>query len=194
MDDWKADLKQSSRDFLAHVWPVIQQKCGGGEIKPVEVFADNDLAHDLDVLCGIDVWQTVSGEGARGIASRVQPTSKNWQTFTVRRRRFSGAKTEYQKRLDAINSNGRFIYPYLTCQAYVDGHGVIGLGLARTVDIYAVIEQEKSAGRVDRNWDEGKAVWINGTHNADFFCVRFEAVPNCWTYERQEQNKTGDRA
>lgn len=183
MDDWQKDLKKSSRDFLLHVWPVIQRKCGGGQIKPVEVLHDNDLARDLDVLCGIDVWQTVNGEGARGIASRVQPGDTNWQTFTVRRRRFSGAKTEYQKRLEAINSGGRFIYPYLTCQAYVGDQGLLGVGLVRTVDLYAVINQENEAGRISRSWRNGEAVWINGTDNADFFCVRFDAVPDCWTYE-----------
>lgn len=181
MSDWQRDLTKSSQLFLAHVWPAIKAKCGGGQIKPVEILQDNEIARELDVLCGIDVWQTVDGEGARGIASRVQPTSRNWGTFTVRRRRFSGAKTEYEKRLEAIKSGGRFIYPFLTCQAYVDGDSLLGVGLAKTVNLYETIERELADGRVSRDRG-GRAVWINETNNADFFCVRFDAVPDCWTY------------
>lgn len=169
---------------MDYVWPVIKGKCGGGQIKPVEILEDNEIARELDVLCGIDVWQTVDGEGARGIASRVQPSSKNWATFTVRRTRFSGAKTEYEKRLEAIKSGGRFIYPYLTCQAYIDGEELIGVGLAKTAELYTVIEREVERGNVlhARQKKAGHCVWINETHNADFFCVRFDAVSGCWVY------------
>lgn len=189
MDDWQCDLRKSSRQFLEHVWPVIKAKCGGGEIKPVEVLQDNEIARELDILCGIDVWQTVRGEGARGIASRVQPSKKNWATFTVRRTRFSGAKTEYEKRLEAIKSGGRFIYPYLTCQAYINDEELIGVGLAKTSQLYAVIERELEQGNVlhakDKKPEHG--VWINETHNADFFCVRFSAVADCWAYSPASQ-------
>lgn len=181
MADWKADLSNSSRAFLDCVWPVINEKCGGGNIKPVEVLHDNDLAKDLDILCGIDVWQTIDGEGARGIASRVQFGQKNWQTFTIRRSRFNGSRTEYDKRLEAIQSGGRFIYPYLTCQAYVYDGALVGVGLAKTVDIFSLIEREKADGRAAEKAGRDQAVWINKTTNADFYCVRFDAVENCWT-------------
>jgi hypothetical protein len=166
LSEWKKDLSKSNRAFLSLVWPVIQRKCGGGEIKPVEVLADNDLALDLDRNCGIDIWQSVDGVGARGIASRVQFTEKNWQTFTVRKSRASGARTEYAKRLSAIESGGRFIYPYLTSQAFVDATQLVGVGVARTVDIFDAIKR-------------GKA-YINQTDNADFFCVRWADVFECW--------------
>lgn len=179
MSDWRKDLSESNRAFLDIVWPLIRNKCGGGEIKPVEILLDNAIANDLDVLCGIDIWQTINGQGARGIASRVQMSKKNWATFTVRRRRFNGSKTEYAKRLEAIQSGGRFIYPYLTCQAYVFGGAVVGLGLARTVDIFSLIEGEIASGRVSSQRRD-RSVWINETENADFFCVLFDAVAGCW--------------
>ena len=181
MRDWRNDLSSSSRAFLDCVWPSIKGKCGGGAIKPVEVLHDNDLAKDLDILCGIDVWQTIDGEGARGIASRVQFGPKNWQTFTIRRSRFNGSRTEYDKRLEAIQSGGRFIYPYLTCQAYVHDGALVGVGLAKTVDIFSLIEREKAAGRAAKKVGSDQAVWINKTTNADFYCVLFSAVENCWT-------------
>lgn len=183
MVDWQRDLSESSRSFLTVVWPIIKKKCGGGEIKPVEILQDNQIARELDILCGIDVWQTVQGSGARGIASRVQPGPKNWGTFTIRRRRFSGAKTEYEKRLEAIRSGGRFIYPYLTCHAYVDGGRAVGVGLARTVDIFNAIEVENEAGRIGQR---GGPVYVQKTGNADFFVLPFTAVLNCWVYPNGE--------
>jgi hypothetical protein len=44
-------------------------------------------------------------------------------TFTIRYKRASGAKTEYQKRSEAILNNKGYLYPYLTIQAYLDKRG-----------------------------------------------------------------------
>jgi len=162
------DLNRSNKAFLGVVWPVIKYKCGGGEIIPVEALDDIEIADQLDMLCGIDIWQTIGGDGARGIASRVQFGTKNWETFTVRYRRDSGAKTEYVKRLEAIET-GRFIYPYLTSQAYVtgDGRSLIGFGVARTVDIFDTIKQ---GNFIKRRSD-----------NAEFLAVNFDDVCDCYT-------------
>ena len=170
LKDWEKDLNWSNKLFLSDVWPRIKCKCGGGEIKPVEILRDNEIATDLDVLCGIDVWQTIGIEGARGIASRVQNNTndkykgKNWGTFTIRYKRVSGSKTEYEKRKEAIDT-GRYIYPYLTCQAYFD-HGVfIGGGIAKTIDVY-------------------NAVDFNNTNKSDntFLVVPFDTVASIWSF------------
>ena len=173
-EDWVKDLNESNRAFLNLVWPVIASQCGGGKIKPVEVWRGNALANDLDVLCGIDIWQTITGEGARGIASRVQFGPVNYQTFTIRLYRDTGAKTEYEKRLFAIESNGRFIYPYLTCQAYVTCKGVLlGVGVAKTVDIFDVIKQEKVLHR--------------RSPNSGFMAIKWSDVKDCWVRNMDTQ-------
>jgi len=160
------DLTRSNAAFLSLVWPVIAEKCGGGSIKPVELM-DDEISKDLDVLCGIDIWQTVSGSGCRGIASRVQFGDKNWRTFTIRKSRDSGARTEYEKRREAILSGGKYIFPYLTCQAYVSNCGnLIGCGLAKTASIINAIE-------------EGRA-YVNRTDNASFFVLRFCDIDYCY--------------
>jgi hypothetical protein len=189
VSDWQRDLSASSRAFLGVVWPIIQNKCGGGDIKPVEVLQDNQIARDLDVLCGIDVWQTIGGHGARGIASRVQPDKRNWGTFTIRRRRFNGAQTEYEKRLAAIRSGGRFIYPYLTCHAYVDGPTALGIGLARTIDVFETIEAAKEAGPIPERFCRDAPVFVKSTNNADFFVVWFWAVKDCWIYPKEPRRR-----
>ena len=150
MDDWMNDLNWSNKLFLDNVWPVIKKSCGDGEIKPVEIIDDNEIARELDILCGIDIWQTIDGAGARGIASRVQNNNNeqyrgrsNWRTFTIRYKRNTGAKTEYEKRMEAIMT-GRFIYPYLTCQAYFDFGELVGCGVARTVDVFDAVNLENT--------------------------------------------------
>jgi len=171
-DEWKKDLEESNRAFIDCVWPIIKDVCGGGGIKPVEMIEDNSLAKDMDLKCGIDIWQTIDGKGCRGIASRVQ-WGKNWGTFTVRKRRFSGAKTEYEKRKEAIK-NGSYVYPYLTCQAYIEKEtfSLHGGAVARTSDIFKTIERGLYKTRQ--------------TTNASFFAVDFEDVENA-----QEFNATG---
>jgi hypothetical protein len=159
-DNWKDDLTTSNHLFLNFVWPKIATQCGGGEIKPVEIIDDNIIARELDILCGIDIWQTINGAGARGIASRVQDCqATNWRTFTIRYKRDSGAKTEYEKRKEAIET-GKYIYPYLTCQAYFDGEKFLGCGVARTVDIFNAIKLDK----------------IKKTSNASFLVIDFDDV------------------
>jgi hypothetical protein len=158
---WQEDLSKSNAFFMAKVWPEISSLCGGGEIKPVEMM-DDSISKDLDMHCGIDLWQTVEGSGCRGIASRVQFGDKNWRTFTIRKSRDSGSVTEYQKRKEAIDSEGKFIYPYLTCHAYstMDGD-LIGGGIARTKDVFNAINESTITNR---------------TINASFYAVRFDDV------------------
>ena len=177
MNDWQRDLSKSNAAFLSAVWPVIKGKCGGGTIKPVEILPD-DISRDLDRLCGIDIWQTIDGEGCRGIASRVQFGSKNWRTFTVRKCRDSGAKTEFEKRKDAIESGGRMIYPYLTCHAYLtDSLVVLGGGLALTKSVFDAITDHTKIRRTD---------------NASFYAVDFDDVEGVWEFGAEDENHALD--
>ena len=170
--DWQQDLTWSNQLFLTEVWPRIKERCGGGQIRPVEILKDDEIAKELDVLCGIDIWQVIDGQGARGIASRVQNETReskkgiNWKTFTIRySRNDTGAKTEYHKRKEAIET-GRYIYPFLTCQAYFDHGEFVGGGIARTIDVFNNINL-----RQKRTAD-----------NATFLYVYFDDVPHIWEF------------
>jgi len=164
---WQDKLNQSNAAFLAKVWPIIAHKCGGGNIRPVEVMTDT-ISRDLDMLCGIDIWQTIDGEGCRGIASRVQFGGRNWRTFTIRKETRAGGRTEFDKRREAIESGGRFVYPYLTCHAYMTSKlELLGCGLALTRAIFDAVCADTP---------------VQQTTDATFFAVPFDAVAGIWEY------------
>ena len=113
------DLTDSSKAFLQLVWPVMKSRLGGGDVIPVESVTDRSMAQMLDQYSGIDAWHVTGNKQMRGISSRVQFGPKNWDSFTVRYARDSGAATEYEKRKRDIESAGGYLYPQITVQAYV---------------------------------------------------------------------------
>jgi hypothetical protein len=135
----KQDMTDSATAFESLIWPVVLPWVGGGNLLQMENISDSKFASILDMKAGIDGWQ-IHSDGMRGIASRIQQGDKAWNTFTVRMARDSGAKTEYEKRTIAIET-GKYIYPYLTIQAYIrtwEGP-ILSIGLAKTVDIISFI-------------------------------------------------------
>jgi len=160
---WKQDLMRSNSAFISIVWPTIQTKCGGGRILMVEP-DDSGVDFELDVTCGIDALQ-ITETGCRGIAVRIQFCDRNWRSFTIRKCRTSLAKTEYEKRKTQIDKNAGYIYPYLTCQAYIKGETLLGCGVAITKNLYATPMNK-----------------INHTTNADFYIVNFDDVLDCYEY------------
>lgn len=116
--DVAAALVKSSATFRDLVWPIVSTACGGGELVPVETVTEAAFSQQLDVLAGIDAWQIIQPRGMRGIASRVQPQERAWDTFTIRWRLRSGSPTEIHKRWLAL-VNG-YLYPELWAHAYVD--------------------------------------------------------------------------
>jgi hypothetical protein len=110
-----------------------------GELKVVEGITVKQMAKLLDTLAGIDVWYINKLNGMRGIASRIQ-TGVNYKTFTVRNKRESGARTEYEKRKIAIEKG--YLYPYLTVQAYVTNDDkLMSFAIAKTEDIIDAIDK-----------------------------------------------------
>jgi hypothetical protein len=102
---------------------------------------DSELAKLLDIKAGVDGWQ-IHKDGMRGIASRIQITPSNpYNSFTIRLARDSGTKTEYEKRKIAIET-GRWMYPFLTIQAYAKSMSgpILSVGLAKTEDIVSFIK------------------------------------------------------
>jgi hypothetical protein len=120
----------------------------------------------LDRHAGIDALLTGRAEGLYGVAIRIQKTI-NYRSFTIRKERETGAITEYEKYLKAVQ-NGCFA-PTITVQAYVDTQNgtVLSGGVALTADIYDYIEKYP---------DEVKTK-TTGSHNtglADFLPVYFD--------------------
>lgn len=150
--DVAKDLSDSAYDFQRVVWPVVQRWLGGGEVRAVEAVAHSGFDKELDMLSGIDAWHVLKQEHAiRGIASRVQPTDRPWDTFTIRMSRPSGVDTEYQKRLHALNNADRgFLLPHITTQAYVSKPSrygeLLSVAMIRTVVLFREAERLANSG------------------------------------------------
>lgn len=144
---FKTDLTTSAKAFEVKVWPKIKRICGGGFLVKVE----DEEKKLLDIYAGIDAWQVCEDNRAmRGIASRVQ-WNTIYSTFSIRTsRRF--AKTEFEKRLEAITSDRGFLYPHLTVQAYIVG-GIVTAGVVRTKDLFVFASQRRSKYRDIMNYD-----------------------------------------
>ena len=86
-----------------------------GDIFSIE-FDNSKLAKMLDQKCGIDYLLLMNGMGVFGIASRINFNSTHHNSVTIRYKRASGGKTEYQKRVEAIKRNSGEIYATITMQ------------------------------------------------------------------------------
>jgi hypothetical protein len=162
------DLANSTADFERVVAPKLRE-WSDSETFSVEKVTDNEMANKLDEVAGIDTWQVNNKNNiVRGVASRVQylsnlPMDKPPDTFTVRKRRFNGAETEFQKRLKAIRKGGE--YPHWTTQAYLDKPGgkLLSLGRVRTEQLIRHIEEG----------EDGEGYRVQKTNNASFFVVNW---------------------
>lgn len=160
----KEDMDRSIKAFERIVWPELSARLPGKIIR-VEGNAGR-MFESLDQLSGIDMW-LVSDNGMRGISSRVQvcPDRRAYNTFTVRKARDSGAKTEFQKILDAISSDDNRVYPSLAIQAYVsawENGKFLSCGVAKTSKIIQYILNGYAK--------------VNRTTNAEFYIVPFADV------------------
>jgi hypothetical protein len=123
----------------------------------LELSGDVPLHQQMDMKAGIDLFQI--GSGITGIAARCQDDNPRWsnprpKTFTVRRCRngiselmpkdWNGdaeSKCEFQSRIRDIQSAGRYVYPYWTCQAYYGFDGELDrVAVAKTLYVLEVIK------------------------------------------------------
>jgi len=158
------DMKWSSKLFIETIWPMISGVVGGGDLMQMEGRPDQQLARELDMRSGIDAWQLMPCGQMRGVAARVQQSNKDWATFTIRLSRDSGAKTEFQKRYEAINDGRGLIYPHLTVQGYSETKTgpIISVGICRTVDVIDFVKKGLNE--------------INRTTNASFAVCRWDRM------------------
>lgn len=133
---WTEDLKDTSL-AIDKILPDIN-KFIAGDLYSVES-SDNEILQMLDNFSGIDLI-VLRDKALRGIASRIQ-WGNNWDTFTIRLKRYTGTKTEYQKRIESIE-RGEF-FPALTLQAYMNNredNKLLSMAVIKTIDLYELIE------------------------------------------------------
>lgn len=148
MEDMTTSMKHVTK-----AKPIIEKLMNGGELLAVEG-NDNGVCRVLDVTCGTDYIHVYREYGiVYGVASRFQNfdpdrARRPYNTFTVRKARESGARTEYEKRKTAIERGG--MYPFLTMQAYVNTKDkeVESLAICKTTDLMEYVD----GGYADENW------------------------------------------
>lgn len=176
MDDWTTQLKKSSTTFNEHFKDAII-KVFKGDFEVVEGVTKYKMAQTLDQLAGVDLWYFNTTLGVRGVANRIQFGDKNWKTFTIRKSRESGVKTEYEKRKKAIEND--WLYPIMAIQGYFNNktNEALGFAVAKTKDIIWMIdngfcyEQETGKDQIGKakffvvKWDhmkqQGKNIYIS---------------------------------
>jgi len=173
-----SDLDASAECFNRLVAPKIEAHFHG-RITRTEGSECVGTDSMLDRLAGIDGWHIIDSRGCvRGIASRIQPCDRSWDTFTVRETRSTGSETELAKRLRAIKeTDAGWLFPALTAQAYVtmDRSALLSLGVVSTRDLYRFIEK---GDRVVKK--------TNGEDGNTFLVVRFDDLriftSRLWTW------------
>lgn len=133
--------KKSTEDFIKFILPKLLILLKAQKIQQVEGDTKG-LMKDWDTDAGID-WWLVDNDRLRGIASRVQWCNDSWNTWTVRKEKPSGFKTEYAKRKEAIEED--WIYPYWTIQAYItqDRKMLISFAIIRTKDLIFLCSEDQ---------------------------------------------------
>lgn len=163
--NYAIDLSRSKKAFQGLVWPELN-KFLKGKLDIVEGSQDK-RDFDMDTQSGVDYWWVENGAGRTGLSSRVQADDGRrgfpYNTFTIRRSRITGTRTEYQKLVEARKN--RRLYPALMIQSYItawDDGELISFALAYTDSILDYIAKGKAG--------------IKPTSNADFFYIPFNAV------------------
>jgi hypothetical protein len=115
------------------ILPVLNERLKRGEVIHTE-HLNEIVAKMLDIYSGIDAIFKHETEIA-GVALRVQQHSeRNWETFTIRYSRNTGAETEYKK-----SKNNNQFYPHYTCQVYMGKDNcLIGGGFCLTKDLFDI--------------------------------------------------------
>ena len=161
------DMRKSMA-FVDVARPIIRGLLNGGETLAVEG-DDNEVCRMLDMTCGTDYFHVWDSKGlVWGVASRIQDYNPDadrngrgpFNSFTVRKARASGVKTEYEKRKYAIEHHG--VYPYLTMQAYINTKSgeVESLALVRTEDLMDFVDKGLASERHTGAAQTGQAAFF----------------------------------
>lgn len=148
------------------------QQLIGGKIHSLETNSKN--VNPLDLHHGFDLLQNNS----IGIASRIQPTNKSWDTFTIRYVRSNGSITEYIKRIIAIAIDD--IYPKWTSQAYINLNGtkLTAIGVVNTKELFKNIVVYINKYGLFENNKNNIYININKIDNNKFIVVKWKHLVN----------------
>ena len=152
-DNFTTAIRKSSKQFEELCIPELKNLTGC-EFMCIEGNHNIKSQKMLDIMAGIDSWMYKEEYGVIGIASRIQK-GMNWETFTVRKSRVSGVKTEFDKVSKAIE-NGT-IYPLYTVQAYVKNNEIEGMAICITKSLYQLIKDGKYKKRQTGPNQDGQA-------------------------------------
>ena len=157
-----------SQKVLYAAEPIIKKLLGFSEGQIIDVEnQDNDTCKHLDLQCGIDYLVYFKGL-TDGLAWRAQQEHSiygPYNSFTIRKKRESGATTEYEKRNYAIQHNA--LYPKYTAQAFYSRRNgaLMSLAIAKTADIIECITKglctENKTGQQEIGQAEFYTVWWN---------------------------------
>lgn len=133
--NWQTDLSESSKVLQAN-----ERFLQNDFLKCDKIFSAEDSDHPalkaFDIYSGVDLVIKKKGH-LFGIASRMQIGRYN--TFTIRKERYTGAKTELEKRKEAIKIGA--IYPKWTMQGYYSKpHKINSIGICKTVDLFEFVD------------------------------------------------------
>lgn len=176
--------------FLTKVWPKISDWLMSSQDNPmvkydiynVERSKDQNFRR-LDSTSNIDwimrEYIDLGGDkqediGCISLAFRIQFSGINYKTFTIRAFTKLGGNTEIDKRRFIAGSQGRYLSPYYTCQAYMeeDKTTLIGFCFAPTANITAAMLA-------------GRTVSKNNTDNTGFVAVNCYDVEGALTYDAE---------
>lgn len=159
------DAAISLRLFEKFSVHAMKKYFGGAQIVPIEGRED-DAPKLLDRLAGIDGLIVNVNGTIDFYSSRVQ-IGKNYESFSLRRSRATGTKTEFVKLKQARRTGGAM--PSITVQTFVDSDEKSAtVGIAPTLDVLDYAEH---------NPDE-----FLGTANATFFVVPWRELAHVKIY------------
>jgi len=154
------DFNRANQDINKFLSFINDLTSKGKQIIEIES-SDNNVLQMFDKYSGVDAIQITNDNQIRGIAMRVQ-YGNAWNTFTIRYKRTSGAKTEYEKRVDALENEKA--YPHLTVQCYLsnDGETILSVGIIRTRDLYKQIQERPEITNFRSAGEDGNTfIWVN---------------------------------
>jgi hypothetical protein len=134
LGNFAADFAKSKKSFFDIVRPCFLETFGGVFLQTEGI--EHEVAKALDVYASVDALWCAKSSVVYCVSLRVQ-YGTCYNTFTVRKTRTTGSKTEYEKISDAIKNDTT--YPHLSLQAYIKSNMVFG-AITRTKNIYECIE------------------------------------------------------
>lgn len=142
---WVKDMYKTSESFEPGLKILQQMLRKLFLLVPLERKGTTECA-TLDRVYGFDYWGYMTDGTQFGFSWRDQPvvkgsnTQKRWDTFTVRKTRETGAKTEFEKRKWAIENEEP--YPHYWVHSYhdKDTNEILSLALSTTEDVIDYVD------------------------------------------------------